>query len=154
MLKEHIPVALHDELEEGKLLRQALTRRAFASDQQTFEHNIKHQDELRTLGDAVIKLFITDELLIRGVITPMDITVTKQKIENKGTLADIGRTLGLNSEGAIILGKGEIVSKLQDNDKVLAETLESVVGALFRLKGYSGTNEIIKPWFEHVLPKD
>jgi len=154
MLKDYIPVVLHPEFEEGKLIKQALTRKAFANDQPPGNHPVKHQDELRTLGDAVIKLFITDVLLEMGINTPVAITVTKAKIEEKRTLADIGRTLGLNSEGAIVLGKGEIVSNLKDNDRVLAETLESVVGALFRLNGYSSTKEIVTPWFEQFLPED
>jgi len=141
-------------------LEQALTRFAKVHEDKQLEYGneikghkddiIGHQDEYVTLGDAVLKLIITEELIERGFVTKDEITKKRQTIENRKTLSRIG--IKLTIPHYIFTTLGEEKNRIRDNYNVIGETVEAVVGAItLDMKGFEKSikNTII-PWFNNI----
>lgn len=122
-------------------LEQALTTKAYSN-----ENQYKDQSEFQTIGDAVLKLVLTESMIENGHITGATITPKRIELEKKEGLAETARKLGI--EPFIKLGKGQIRQNHGDSDHVLAETLEAIAGAIYRDGGFDDTKKIMKKWFE------
>jgi len=127
-------------------LNRALTRKAYANEQKQHNQDCEDQEVYRTLGDAVLKLVLVDRLIESGCDTRDDITLKKKELEREEKLAEIGRTLGIGS--AIKLGIGENKQKANEEPKVLAETLEALIAAIYLDGGYDVSRETISKWFK------
>ena len=96
-------------------------------------------ERLEILGDTVLKIIITDYLFERypneneGFITRL-----KTKIENRESFAKLSRNLGI--------GKFLIISQHieningRDSDKILEDTFEAFIGALFKDQEFEKLN--------------
>jgi ribonuclease III len=124
-------------------LRQAsLTHRSYA-----FEHGLTTTNErLEFLGDAVLGIIVTDLAFRRFPDLPEgSLAKLRAAIVNMGSLADVGRQLGLGS--AILLGKGEEMSGGRDKPSILADALEAVLGALYLDRGLDAARGVIERLF-------
>lgn len=126
-------------------LDRALTRKAYANEQKQQNKDCEDQEIYRTLGDAVLKLVLVDSLIKSGCDTRDDITGKKKNLEREEGLAGISRKLGVGD--AIKLGIGEKKQKANEEPKVLAETLEALIAAIYLDGGYDAASETIKKWF-------
>ena len=127
-------------------LDRALTRKAYANEQKQQHKDCEDQEIYRTLGDAVLKLVLVDELIKSGCGTRDDITSKKKDLEREEKLAEIGRNLGIGQ--AIKLGIGEKKQRAETEPKVLAETLEALIAAIYYDGGFEAAKETISKWFK------
>ncbi len=129
-------------------LNRALTRKAYANEQEQKQQHKDCEDQeiYRTLGDAVLKLVLVDMLIKSGCDTRDDITLKKKDMEREEKLADIGRNLGIGQ--FIKLGVGEKKQRANEEPKVLAETLEALIAAIYYDGGFDAARETIGKWFK------
>ena len=114
---------------DKNLLNRALARKAYALEQKQRNQDCEDQEVFRILGDAVLKVVLVDLLIKSGCKTRDTITIKKKGLEREEALAKIGRDLGIGS--FIKLGVGEEKQKANEEPKVLAETLEALIGAIY-----------------------
>jgi ribonuclease-3 len=131
---------------DKNLLNRALTRKAYTIEQKKRNQDCKDQEICRTLGDAVLKAVLVDLLIKSGCKTRDEITSKKKRLERKETLAKIGQSLSIGP--FIKLGVGEEKHKANEEPKVLAETLEALIGAIYLDGGYGASKEAITEWFK------
>ncbi|MCK5108856.1 MAG: hypothetical protein KAR25_04120 [Methanosarcinales archaeon] len=131
---------------DKSLLNRALTRKAYALEQKQQNKNCEDQEMFRTLGDAVLKAVLVDLLIKLGCKTRDEITSKKKGLVREERLAEIGQNLGIGP--FIKLGVGEGKQKADEEPKVLAETLEALIGAIYLDKGYNASKGVITEWFE------
>lgn len=127
-------------------LDRALTRKAYANEQKQQHKDYEDQEIYRTLGDAVLKLALVDMLIKSGSDTRDDITLKKKDLEREENLAEIGRNLGIGQ--AIKLGIGEKKQRANEEPKVLAETVEALIAAIYYDGGFEAARETISKWFK------
>src|SRR3569833_3048824 len=123
------------------LLTLALTHRSYA-----YEHGgLPTNERLEFLGDAVLGLTITDELFHRHPDrSEGDLAKLRASIVNTQALADVGRALSDGGLGAhLLLGKGEENSGGADKSSILADGIESLLGAIYVEHGLTGAREVI-----------
>jgi ribonuclease-3 len=134
------------------LLNRALTRKAYALEQkQTKNQDYEDQEILRTLGDAVLKATLVDLLIKSGYKTREEITREKIGLERKETLTKISQDLGIGQ--FINVGVGEEKQKANEEPKVLAETLEALIGAIYLDGGFNASKEVITEWFSPLIER-
>lgn len=124
----------------------ALTRKAYANEQKQQHKDCEDQEIYRTLGDAVLKLVLVDLLIRSGCDSRDDITRKKKDLEREEKLAEIGRNLGIGP--SIKLGIGEKKQKASEEPKVLAETFEALIAAIYLDGGFEAARETIGKWFK------
>jgi ribonuclease-3 len=150
--KARLPNSLNKQLEqlglslgyafrkEG-LLRQALTHRSFSS---------QHNERLEFLGDSVLNCTIAKALydafpeLPEGTLSRMRANLVKQD-----TLAEIATRLKLGEY--MLLGEGELKSGGFRRPSMLADTLESIFGAVFLDAGFEAAQAVVLHLFEPVI---
>jgi len=131
------------------LLTLALTHRSYA-----YEHGgLPTNERLEFLGDAVLGLTITDELFHRHPErTEGDLAKLRASIVNTQALADVGR--GLTEEGLgahLLLGRGEVNTGGADKSSILADGMESLLGAVYLQHGIDVSREVILRLFGNLL---
>jgi len=125
-------------------LQQALTRPAFAKEQKDKKQECKNQEPLSTLGDGVLRAILVDLLMEQGVDRSGEITKKKSELEKNKTLQKIAVRWDLSS--FIRMGKGEKETEDATN-KILADTVEAVIGAIYRDGGYEITKKVVNRWY-------
>jgi len=134
---------------DKKLLNRALTRKAYAMEKNQQDQYCEDQEVFRTLGDAVLKAVLVDRLIESGSKTREEITSKKIRLEREETLAKISQDLDIGQ--FIKLGIGEKKQRADEEPKVLAETLEALIGAIYLDNGYEKSKEIILGWFDPLI---
>ena len=119
-----------------ELLTMALTHRSYSYENGGLPTN----ERLEFLGDAVLGLTITEELYHRHPDrSEGDLAKLRASIVNTQALADVGRALSDGGLGAhLLLGKGEEHSGGADKSSILADGVESLLGAIYLEHGLSG----------------
>lgn len=108
--------------------------------------NVETNERLEFLGDAVLDMIVTEELMKRFP-TESEGTLSKFRsmLVNEKTLALVSKEIEI---GAFLkLGKGEEQSKGRDKPSILSDTFEAIIGALYLSNGMEATSKFI--W--HVL---
>lgn len=107
---------------------------------------VRESEQLEFLGDAVLGLAIADLLLAHfpeeaeGVLSKC-----RARLVCTASLAAKARELGIGD--ALQLGRGEDRSGGRDKDSILAAAYESVVGAIFRDKGFVRARAAVRRHF-------
>ncbi|MGV0791864.1 ribonuclease III [Mycolicibacterium sp. XJ1819] len=143
-LLDALGVSLPDEL-----LTLALTHRSFS-----YEHGgLPTNERLEFLGDAVLGLTITEELYRRHPDRPEgDLAKLRASIVNTQALAEVARQLSDGGLGAyVLLGKGEENSGGADKASILADGLESLLGAIYLEHGITIARDVILRLFSKLL---
>jgi ribonuclease-3 len=131
------------------LLTMALTHRSYSYENGGLPTN----ERLEFLGDAVLGLTITEELYHRHPErSEGDLAKLRASIVNTQALADVGRQLSDRGLGAhLLLGKGEENSGGADKASILADGVESLLGAIYLEHGLTVTREVILRLFAGLL---
>jgi ribonuclease-3 len=137
---------------DKRILTRALTRKAYALEQQHKQQGCEDQEVYRTLGDAVLKAILTEFLIRSGCKTRQEITVKKIELEREENLARISRELGVGH--GLRLGVGEKQQRADKQPYVLAETLEAIIGGIYFDGGFSAARTTIRKLFKDVFPDD
>jgi ribonuclease-3 len=146
--RQNLLDALGVELPED-LLTLALTHRSYA-----YEHGgLPTNERLEFLGDAVLGLTITDELCHRHPARPEgDLAKLRASVVNTHALADVGRHLSDEGLGAhLLLGRGEMNTGGADKSSILADGVESLLGAVYLHHGIAVAREVILRLFGDLL---
>lgn len=146
--REALTAALGVELPD-ELLTLALTHRSYA-----YEHGgLPTNERLEFLGDAVLGLTITDALYHRHPErSEGDLAKLRASIVNTQALADVARGLTDTGLGAyLLLGRGEENTGGADKSSILADTMESLLGAVYLYHGIEISREVILRLFGTLL---
>jgi ribonuclease-3 len=140
--------ALGIELPE-ELLTIALTHRSYSYENGGLPTN----ERLEFLGDAVLGLTVTEELYHRHPDrSEGDLAKLRASIVNTQALAEVGRHLSDDGLGAyLLLGKGEENSGGADKASILADGVESLLGAIYVEHGITVAREVILRLFAGLL---
>jgi ribonuclease-3 len=131
------------------LLTLALTHRSYA-----YEHGgLPTNERLEFLGDAVLGLTITDELFHRHPDrSEGDLAKLRASVVNTQALADVGRVLTADGLGAyLLLGRGEMNTGGADKSSILADGMESLLGAVYLHHGIEVAREVILRLFGGLM---
>ncbi len=130
-----------------ELLKQAFTHRSYLNENKTAD--IEHNERLEFLGDAVLELVATDYLYAIYPKKPEgDLTALRSALVNSVMLASISTELEFNKY--LLLSRGESKDMGRARQYILANTFESVVGAIYLDSGYEKAKEFIA---RVLLPK-
>ncbi len=132
-----------------ELLTIALTHRSFSYENGGLPTN----ERLEFLGDSVLGLTITEELYHRHPDrSEGDLAKLRASIVNTHALADVGRHLSDDGLGSyLLLGKGEENSGGADKSSILADGVESLLGAIYLEHGATVAREVILRLFASLL---
>ncbi len=131
------------------LLTLALTHRSYA-----YEHGgLPTNERLEFLGDAVLGLTVTDELYHRHPQRPeSDLAKMRAGVVNTQALAEVARSLTDKGLGAhLLLGRGELKSGGTEKSSILADGLESLLGAIYLHSGIEVARRVILRLFSELL---
>lgn len=119
---------------DGGLLEQALTHRSFAS---------RNNERLEFLGDSVFNCVVGLMLYQRFPQLPEGrLSRLRANLVNQHALYDIA--LGLDLGGDLRLGEGEVRSGGRERPSILADALESILGAVFLDGGFESVRRLIE----------
>lgn len=131
------------------LLSLALTHRSYAYENGGLPTN----ERLEFLGDAVLGLAITDELFHRHPDrSEGDLAKLRSSVVNTQALADVARRLTDDGLGAyLLLGRGEANTGGADKSSILADGMESLLGAVYLHHGIDAAREVVLRLFGSLL---
>ena len=132
-----------------ELLTIALTHRSYSYENGGLPTN----ERLEFLGDAVLGLTITEELYHRHPDrSEGDLAKLRASVVNTQALADVGRHLSDAGLGAyLLLGRGEENSGGADKASILADGVESLLGAIYLEHGITVARKAILRLFGQLL---
>ena len=131
------------------LLYLALTHRSYAYENGGLPTN----ERLEFLGDAVLGLTVTDELFHRHPDrSEGDLAKLRSSVVNTQALADVARRLTDDGLGAhLLLGRGEVNTGGADKSSILADGMESLLGAVYLHHGIDAARQVILRLFGPLL---
>ena len=114
-------------------LKEALTHK---SNDENFNN-----ERLEFLGDSVISLAVSEELLLKGAnLDEGSLSIYRSKIVSRSNLSDIGAKLNLDK---YLLASSALKNNQNLTNSVIGNTFEAVLGAVFLDAGYKKAKEII-----------
>jgi len=121
-----------------ELLRLALTHRSKGA---------QNYERLEFLGDSILG-FVVAELLYKKFpgLAEGKLSRMRSSLVRKETLAAVARDIGMSDY--LILGEGELKSGGFNRDSILADTIESMIGALYLDNGFDTARRFIYTNFE------
>ncbi|HLQ86201.1 MAG TPA: ribonuclease III [Salinisphaeraceae bacterium] len=123
------------------LLRRALTHRSACAD---------HNERLEFLGDSVLSCVISMALFEHCPQAPEgDLSRLRAALVCERTLAAVARQLELSA--LLVLGPGEKRNGSGRRDSILADTLEALLGAVYREGGFGPARAVILALFAERL---
>lgn len=124
-------------------LDRALTHRSYGAE---------HNERLEFLGDAILGLIIGKKLFDMFPQCPEgDLTRMRSSLVRETTLAAMAREFNLGDK--LRLGPGELKSGGSRRDSLLADAVESMIGAMFldTNQDYAIVNQVVLTWFKTRL---
>ena len=131
---------------DKNLLKQALIHSSFLNENPNFP--LKNNERMEFLGDAVLELIITDFLEKKFNDSEGKLTAMRASLVNTKSLAIIAKDLKIKDN--IYLGKGEKKEKKRITQTILANTIESIIGAIYLDQGITYANQFI---LKNIIPR-
>ncbi|MEI6737112.1 MAG: ribonuclease III [Pseudomonadota bacterium] len=114
-------------------LTRALTHRSFG---------VPHNERLEFLGDGLLNLAIAKLIYENFPAMPEgDLSRLRANLVNQTVLAQIATDLGLGAE--LRLGEGELKTGGASRPSILADAVESLIGAVFVDAGFDAANSLV-----------
>lgn len=150
IIEQKIGVVFKDK----SLLKQAFTHRSYLNENRSL--GLEHNERLEFLGDAVLELVVTDFLFKRHAKKPEgELTALRSALVNSTILAQVSSDLGYND--FLLLSRGEAKDTGRARQYILANTFESVVGAMYLDLGYDVCevfiNRVLTPQIKEIEDK-
>lgn len=130
------------------LLLQALTHRSYLNENPKW--HLDHNERLEFLGDAVLELVVTEYLYNNYPNPEGEMTNWRAALVNANILAKISSEFDLND--VILLSKGEARDTGRARQYILANAVESLIGALYLDQGYDACAGLINNFVIKELP--
>lgn len=138
---ENLLKKLQYSFSDTSLLEEALTHRS---------HSSKNNERLEFLGDGILNFVIADELFkMYPEVQEGDLSRLRATLVNKDSLAEIAHYLTLGD--VIRLGSGELKSGGFRRPSILADTVESIFGAVYCDSGFEACRKLIKRMYANRL---
>ena len=140
-------IAMH-EFSRSELLIKALTHSSYANEAPSSE--IRHNDRLEFLGDAVIDMLVAEMLFLRYPdLSSGEMTKLRASVVNESSLAGLSRIHRLGS--LLLLGIGEERTGGATKNSVLADAYESLLGAVFLDGGLDAARAMVHRDMENLI---
>lgn len=121
------------------LFQEALTHSSYAYEDKG-KKELKHNERLEFLGDAVLELIVSEHLFSKYPAKPEgELTKMRARVVCESSLAKVSRKLNLGRY--MFMGKGEERSGGRNRPSILADVFEAVLGALYLDKGLETARE-------------
>ncbi len=125
---------------DKSLLKQAFVHRSYINENK--DSGLEHNERLEFLGDAVLELVITDYLYeTYPDKSEGHMTSIRSALVNATTCAQVASALSVND--FLLLSKGETKDVGRARQYILANTLEAIIGAMYRDQGYETARAFI-----------
>lgn len=135
--------------DKKELLVQAFVHRSYLNEHHDFP--LGHNERLEFLGDAILELVVTEYLFEEYGNDEGDLTNWRAALVNAKILSSI--TYEIDMEGYLFLSHGEAKDTgTKARDIILANTIESLIGAIYLDKGYTIVKQFITRWIIIKLP--
>ena len=135
------------EFNDSTFLLTAITHRSYLNEHR--EATQDHNERTEFLGDAVLELVVTDYLFNKYPEKPEgELTAVRAALVNTVSLSESAQKLGVND--FLLMSKGEAKDTGRARQYILANTFESLIGALYLDQGYDVAKAFIA---EHIFPK-
>ncbi len=122
------------------ILLQALTHRSYLNENPKWGQD--HNERLEFLGDAVLELVVTEYLYKTFPNPEGEMTNWRAALVNAVMLARIANEFDLND--FVLLSKGEAKDTGRARQYILANAMESLIGAIYLDQGYDVSEKFIK----------
>jgi ribonuclease-3 len=138
---EQIEKILNYNFNDKSLLELALTHRSYQG---------KNNERLEFLGDSILNFVIAESLYKKFDLLPEgDLSRLRSQLVKSATLSEIGILLKLGD--FLILGEGELKSSGWRRPSILADSVESIIGAVYIDGGIIASNNLILSWFKEKI---
>jgi ribonuclease-3 len=132
-----------------KLLDAALSHRSALNEPSFGSKATESYERLEFLGDAVLELATTEWLYNEHPTESEGIlTAYRSSLVKTTTLADAARNLKLGEQ--MYMSKGEQATGGRENEGLLADVFEAVIGALYLDQSYQAVEKFLH---QHLFPK-
>lgn len=126
---------------DQSLLELALTHRSFKG---------KNNERLEYLGDAILGYVIAEQLFLRFPNAKEgQLSRFRARLVKGVTLAEIAKAFDVGDY--LRLGPGELKSGGFRRESILADALESIIGATFLDAGHDAAKAMVLSWYEERL---
>jgi ribonuclease-3 len=134
---------------DQKLLQQAVTHRSYLNENPAWP--VGHNERLEFLGDAVLELVVTEYLYEHYPDQPEgEMTNWRAALVNAIMLSEISHEFDLNAY--MLLSRGEARDMGRARQYILANAMESLIGAMYLDGGYQPCKEFIGRFILSRLP--
>ncbi|OGN29865.1 MAG: ribonuclease III [Candidatus Yanofskybacteria bacterium RIFCSPLOWO2_01_FULL_49_25] len=130
------------------LLLTALTHRSYLNENSSW--HLDHNERLEFLGDAVLELVVTEYLYKNYPNPEGEMTNWRAALVNATMLARVSTKFDLNDY--LLLSRGEAKDMGRARQYILANAVESVIGALYLDQGYEAVRQLITRFILDELP--
>lgn len=130
------------------LLLMALTHRSYLNE--NTDWHLDHNERLEFLGDAVLELVVTEYLYSNYPDPEGEMTNWRAALVNAVMLSKIAGEFDLNKY--VLLSKGEAKDTGRARQYILANAMESLIGAIYLDGGYDAAKEFIIKFVLKELP--
>ena len=138
--------ALKVKFNDLNLLRVALTHSSFAYEIGGAEFN----EKLEFLGDSVLGIIVTEFIFHRfPQMQEGNLAKLRANLVKAETLAEVAAEIDLGS--LLLIGKGAEASGGRENESILADCLEALIGAVYLDQGYKVTKELVLKLLEKKI---
>lgn len=123
---------LNLKITKTKVFETAFTHRSYLNENKDYKNN--SNERLEFLGDAVLQLLSSEYLFTKYKDTPEgDLTAYRSSLVNTKSLAFESKRLGFGQ--FLLMSKGEEANGGRESEYILANTFESVLGAIYIQQG-------------------
>lgn len=129
-------------------LLQALTHRSYLNENPDWR--LEHNERLEFLGDAVLELVVTEYLYIKYPDPEGVMTNWRAALVNAVMLSKISNEFDLNK--FVLLSRGETKDTGRARQYILANAMESLIGAIYLDQGYGAAKDFISRFILKELP--
>ena len=128
-------------------LRTALVHRSYLNENPGFD--LPSNERMEFLGDAVLELIVSEHLYQHYPNSPEgELTNFRSSLVNTVSLAEVSGTLGAGE--FLFLSKGEEGSGGRNNQYILANTFEALLGAIYLDQGIDAASTFVH---QHLMGK-
>ena len=130
------------EIVNPDLFQEALTHRSYLNEHKDYKH--PHNERLEFLGDAVLELAVTRHLFDHFKNPEGELTSFRAALVNGDMLGNIGNALGI--QDFLLMSRGEAKDTGRARLYLVANAMESIIGAIYLDQGYDAANDFIEKY--------
>lgn len=139
---------------DKNLLKTAFIHRSYLNEHP--EEELPHNERLEFLGDSVLGFIVSEHLYQKYPKHPEgDLTNFRSSLVNARTLAQVSKKLSLGA--FLLLSKGEEATGGRERQYILANTFESLLGAIYLDSGIEPAHKLVSqqilPELENIISK-